>query len=171
MPGGGDHGAGSDRGGLGGFWAGWHGSSSSVKNNDVAARVGAAIGGSIAAVFVFFLLFLFFRRRMLKRAQNSSTAFANSDVEVRPAPETIFGSGEVGGAGLRGGAGDAASMDGFEAAERRAREEGAVFGDVKVSVKDLDEGSVFGDSKEEGEALPSYVEAAGKGKEMGREKI
>ena len=110
---------------MGGFWAGWHGSSSPVKSNDVAARVGAAIGGSIAAVFVFLLFFLLFRRRMLKRAQreNGPSAFANSDVETRPTPESLFATGgareaEVGGAGLRGGAGDAASMDGFEAATK-----------------------------------------------------
>jgi hypothetical protein len=147
-----------------------------VKSNDVAARVGAAIGGSVAAVVVFLLFFLLFRRRMAKK--NQSTAFANSDVETRPSPEELFAAGRVvpavSGAGLRGGDGDAASQDGFEAAERRAREEGMVFGDVKVKVEELehDEGSVFGDEKEEREeGLPSYVDVAGKGREVGREKI
>lgn len=101
-------------------------------------------------------------------------------METRPSPEELFAANRITpantGAGLRGGEGDAASQDGFEAAERRAREEGLSFGDVKVRIEEVeevgDEGSVFGDEKEEcGDGLPSYVEAAGKGKDMGREKI
>jgi uncharacterized protein (TIGR03382 family) len=155
---------------MGGIWTGWHGSSSGspAKSNEVAARVGAAIGGSIAAMVLFLLLFLLFRRRKAKK--NQSTAFANSDVETRPTPQELFAAGR--GEGLRGGAAsEVASQDGFEAAERRAKEEGVVFGDVKVHVEESDEGSVFGDEKAEyAEGLPSYVQAAGEGREVGREK-
>lgn len=171
-------------GGLGGLFGGGvsgsHGSSStttSAKSHDnVAAKVGAAIGGSVAAVIVFLLVWLLLVRRKIAK-RNRSTAFANSDVETRPSPEELFAANRITpantGAGLRGGEGNAAGQDGFEAAERRAREEGVLFGDVKVRIEEVsDEGSVFGDEKEEHrEGLPSYVEAAGKGRDMGREKI
>ncbi|TLD27792.1 hypothetical protein E2P81_ATG06138 [Venturia nashicola] len=174
-----DFGHGGGLGGLfGGGFSGSHNSSSitiSKSHDNVAAKVGAAIGGSVAAVVVFLLVWLLVVRRKLAK-KNRSTAFANSDVETRPSPEELFAANRItpfnSGAGLRGGEGDVASQDGFEAAERRAREDGLAFGDVKVRIEELgDEGSVCGDEKEErGEGLPSYVEAAGKGRDVGREK-
>lgn len=131
----------------------------------------------MAAVILFFLLWMLVVRKKMAARKNRSTAFANSDVETRPSPEELFAANRITpsntGAGLRGGEGDAASQDGFEAAERRANEEGMQFGDVKIRIDEVgDEGSVFGDEKEErGENLPSYLEVAGRGRDMGREKI
>ncbi|RDI77169.1 hypothetical protein Vi05172_g12817 [Venturia inaequalis] len=172
-------------GGLGGlFGGGFSGSRNSsssstviTKSHDnVGAKVGAAIGGSIAAVVVFLLVWVLVVRKKLAK-KNRSTAYANSDVETRPSPEELFAANRITpantGAGLRGGDGDVASQDGFEAAERRAMEEGMVFGDVKVRIDEVtDRESVFGDAREDhGEGLPSYVQAAGNGRDMGREKM
>ncbi|QDS76142.1 hypothetical protein FKW77_007130 [Venturia effusa] len=175
-------------GGLGGLFGGVldrpHGpppTSSPMKSHEnVGAKVGAAVGGSVAAVVLFFLVWLLVARKKLSK-KNRSTAFANSDVEQRPSPEELFAANRITpattGAGLRGGEGDAASQDGFEAAERREQEEGVMFGNVRVKFEEVrfdevsDEGSVFGDEKRHHEEnLPSYGEAAGKGRDMGREK-
>lgn len=173
-------GSGGSLGGLlGGGFSGSHNSSSitiTKSHDNVAAKVGAAIGGSIAAAIVFILFWLLVVRRKLAK-KNRSTAFANSDVETRPSPEELFAANRITpantGAWLRGGGGDVASQDGFEAAEHRVTEEGMVFGDVKIRIEEVGgEGNISGDENEEhGEGLPSYTEAAGKGRDMGREKV
>jgi len=123
---------------MGGPWS-WH---SSEPSSVVGARVGAAIGGSLAAVFVFLIFFGLWRWRMIKRQREQEeeyyrpSAFAPMPNDPEPMPRSLEPA-HFAGRGLRGGYGS----------EESFKDAGAV---------------------EEG--LPSYAEAAGNGKEMGREK-